>query len=130
MSIRPTLKATTWNGYRSKVRNHVVPYIGGMRLNRVDGGTLNELYAQLLEGGRRKSSRTGKGYSPDVVARAQELRAEGLSLQATADQPPGRVRRGEPHHQGHARVPAPATGRLPGRPDRSSTNRRPSTRAP
>jgi integrase len=85
VSIRPTLKATTWNGYRSKVRNHVVPYIGGMRLNRIDGGTLNELYARLLEGGRRRSSRTGKGYSPEVVAGAQALRAEGLSLQATAD---------------------------------------------
>jgi len=32
VTIRPTLKATTWNGYRSKVRNHVIPYIGAMRL--------------------------------------------------------------------------------------------------
>lgn len=85
VAIRPTLKATTWNGYRSKVRNHIVPYIGGVRLNRVDGGILNELYARLLEGGRRKPSRTGKGYSPEVVARAQALRADGLSLQAAAD---------------------------------------------
>lgn len=85
VTIRSTLKATTWNGYRSKVRNHVIPYIGGMRLTRVDGGVLNALYTQILEGGRRKPSRTGKGYSPDVVTRAQELRAEGLSLQATAD---------------------------------------------
>jgi integrase len=85
VSIRPTLKATTWNGYRSKVRNHVIPYIGGMRLARVDGGTLNELYAKLLAGGRKKPSRTGKGYSPAVVARAQALREDGLSLQATAD---------------------------------------------
>jgi integrase len=85
VSIRPTLKATTWNGYRSKVRNHVIPYIGGMRLARIDGGTLNELYAKLLAGGRKKPSRTGMGYSPDVVSRAQALRKEGLSLQATAD---------------------------------------------
>jgi integrase len=85
VSIRPTLKATTWNGYRSKVRNHVIPYIGGLRISRVDGGTLNELYARLLENGRRKPSRTGKGYSPEVVAQTQALRAAGLSLQATAD---------------------------------------------
>ncbi len=85
VTIRSTLKATTWNGYRSKVRNHVVPYIGGMRLTRIDAGTLNALYTQLLEGGRRKPSRTGKGYSPDVVARAGELRLGGMSLQATAD---------------------------------------------
>jgi integrase len=86
VTIRPTLKATTWNGYRSKVRNHVIPYIGGMRLTRVDGGTLNRLYTQLLESGRRKSSRKGKGYSPAVAARAQQLRADGLSLKATAEQ--------------------------------------------
>jgi integrase len=85
VSIRPTLKATTWNGYRSKLRNHVIPYIGRTRLARVDGGTLNELYAKLLTGGRKKPSRTGKGYSPAVVARAQALREDGLSLQATAD---------------------------------------------
>ena len=86
VAIRPTLKATTWNGYRSKVRNHIVPYLGEMRLTRVDGGTLNKLYAQLLEGGRRRPSRTGRGYSPAVVARAAELRRLGMTLQATADQ--------------------------------------------
>lgn len=85
VAIEPTLKASTYNGYRSKMRNHAIPYIGSLRLTKVDAGALNGLYAQLLASGRRKPSRTGKGYSAAVVSRALELRAEGLTLQATAD---------------------------------------------
>ena len=32
------------------------------------------------------ASRTGKGYSPEVVERATELRSQGVSLAATAEQ--------------------------------------------
>lgn len=85
VAIRPTLKESTWNGYRSKVRNHIVPYLGTVKLTKVDAGSLNSLYATLLESGRRKPSRTGKGYSPAVVERALALRADGLTLQGTAD---------------------------------------------
>lgn len=85
VAIEPTLKASTYNGYRSKMRNHAIPYIGSLRLTKVDAGALNGLYAQLLASGRRKPSRTGKGYSAAVVSRALELRAEGQTLQATAD---------------------------------------------
>lgn len=85
VAIEPTLKASTYNGYRSKVRNHAIPYIGSLRLTKVDAGALNGLYAQLLSSGRRRSSRAGQGYSSDVVDRAMELRSEGLTLQATAD---------------------------------------------
>ena len=28
VAIEPTLKESTWNGYESKARNHVIPYIG------------------------------------------------------------------------------------------------------
>ncbi len=85
-AIRPTVKQSTWNGYASKARNHVVPHLGRMKLTRVDAGVLNRLYADLLASGRKQSSRKGVGYSPAVVSRAQELRAAGLTLQATADQ--------------------------------------------
>jgi len=127
-TIRSTVKATTWNGYRSKIRNHVIPYIGGMRLMRVDGGVLNALYTQLLEGGRRKPSRTGKGYSPAVVARAQELRAEGLSLQATADRL--QVEVNEASHITKDTLRPCSGDRLPTGPTRPrSTTRSPSIRA-
>jgi integrase len=84
-AIRPTVKASTWNGYASKARNHIVPHLGPMKLTKVDAGVLNRLYADLLASGRLPSSRKGRGYSPAVLERAQELRVEGLTLQATAD---------------------------------------------
>jgi integrase len=64
----------------------VIAHIGSTRLTKVDAGVLNGLYVQLLASGRRLPSRTGRGYSGEVIARALELRSEGLSLVATAEQ--------------------------------------------
>ncbi len=63
----------------------MIAHIGNVRLTKVDGGTLNGLYAHLLANGRRRPSRTGRGYSSQVVERALELRADGLTLGATAE---------------------------------------------
>lgn len=84
LAIKPTVRPSTFDSYARNVRNHVIDHIGSLRLSKVDGGTLNGLYAQLLASGRRRPSRTGRGYSDVVVRRAQQLRAEGVSLQATA----------------------------------------------
>jgi integrase len=85
-AIEPTVRPSTHDSYSRNVRNHVTPHIGRIRLTKVDAGVLNGLYALLLSSGRRPSSRTGKGYTPEVVTRAQQLRGEGRSLAATADQ--------------------------------------------
>jgi integrase len=84
-AIEPTVRISTFDSYSRNVRNHVIVHIGTGRLNRVDAGTLNTLYAHLLAAGRRKPSRTGRGYSVDVVNRAIALRRKGLSLAATAE---------------------------------------------
>jgi integrase len=84
-AIEPTLRPSTFDSYSRNVRNHVIAHIGSVRLTKVDAGTLNGLYAHLLASGRRKPSRTGRGYSPDVVDRALDLRADGLTLAATAE---------------------------------------------
>jgi integrase len=84
-AIEPTVRPSTFDSYSRNVRNHVVAHIGSVRLTKVDPGTLNGLYAHLLSSGRRKPSRTGRGYSSDVVERALALRAEGLTLAATAE---------------------------------------------
>jgi integrase len=84
-AIEPTLRPSTFDSYSRNVRNHVIAYIGSVRLTKIDAGTLNGLYAHLLASGRRKPSRTGRGYSPDVVERALELRADGLTLAETAE---------------------------------------------
>jgi integrase len=84
-AIEPTLRPSTFDSYSRNVRNHVIAHIGGVRLTKVDAGMLNGLYAHLLAAGRRKPSRTGRGYSPEVLDRALELRVDGLTLAATAE---------------------------------------------
>jgi integrase len=83
-TVEPTLRPGTFDSYSRNVHNHVVSHIGSMRLTKVDAGALNGLYATLLASGRRPSSRRGKGYSPEVLERALELRAGGTSLKDTA----------------------------------------------
>ena len=84
-AIEPTIRPSTFDSYSRNMRNHVIPYVGSVRLAKVDAGTLNGLYAHLLAAGRRRPSRTGRGYSPEVVGRALELRSDGLTLAATAE---------------------------------------------
>jgi len=100
-----TVRPSTFDSYSRNVKNHVVAHIGPVRLTKVDAGVLNGLYAELLTSGRCKPSRTGKGYSPEVVERANKLRSQGVTLAATAEQLRS-VHRGRAHHQGHARVTA------------------------
>jgi integrase len=84
-AIEPTVRPSTFDSYARNVRNHVSAHIGSVRLTKVDAGTLNGLYARLLASGRRRPSRTGRGYSSAVVERAVELRSGGLTLAATAE---------------------------------------------
>jgi len=46
---------------------------------------LNGLYAKLLASGRQQPSRLGAGYSMAVVERALAFRADGMTLEATAE---------------------------------------------
>ena len=85
-AIEHTVQPSTFDSYERNVRNHVVAHIGHVRLAKVDAGVLNALYARLLSSGRCKSSRTGTGYSQQVIDRAQELRARGVTLAATVEQ--------------------------------------------
>jgi integrase len=63
-TIAPTVRDSTHYSYERNVRLHVTPYIGRVRLDRVDAGILNGLYAKLLAEGRR--DRPG-GLSPRSV---------------------------------------------------------------
>ena len=85
-AIEHTVRPSTFDSYQRNVHNHVIAHIGSTRLAKVDAAVLNGLYVLLLTSGRRQPSRTGRGYSPAVVERAIELRADGLSLAATAEQ--------------------------------------------
>jgi len=85
-AIEHTVRLSTFDSYSRNMHNHVIAHIGSIKLTKVDAGVLNGLYALLLTSGRRRPSRTGRGYSPAVVERALELRVDGMSLAATAEQ--------------------------------------------
>lgn len=49
---RRSLAESTWESYERNIRNHVVPNIGHLSLQAIDGAVLNRLYSTLLESGR------------------------------------------------------------------------------
>lgn len=68
-AIKSTIRTTSYLSYESHLRNHICPYIGTKRLDRIDGGVLNDLFTHLLTRGRR----TGGGLSPATVKRVHAV---------------------------------------------------------
>jgi integrase len=64
-AIEATVRASTFFSYSGHVRRHVVPRIGGLRLQDLTGGRLNAFYATLLSEGRRD----GSSLAPATVRR-------------------------------------------------------------
>lgn len=54
--IQSTVRYSTWKGYRSYVRTHVVPALGRIPLQGLTAAHLNKLYANLLEKGLSPTS--------------------------------------------------------------------------
>lgn len=48
-SMRSRVRATTWRSYRSNLEKHVVPRIGGLKLQALTPIHLNALYSDLLQ---------------------------------------------------------------------------------
>ncbi len=67
VTIEPTVRPSTHHSYDRNMRVHVIPAIGDVPLQSVDGGTLNRLYADLLATGN-KGHRAGEGLAPRSVA--------------------------------------------------------------
>ena len=68
-AIRATVRPATLDKYMRDLHNHVVPHIGHLPLSRVDGPTLNKLWATLAESGRavRRPDGEPAGLSPKSV---------------------------------------------------------------
>ena len=49
--VRPSLRYATWRRYRELLRLHVVPYLGGQPLQRLEPQQVEHLYALLLKQG-------------------------------------------------------------------------------
>lgn len=79
---RSKLRPGTWATYRRYIDVHVVPAIGAMKLQSLDAGHLERLYADLLAAGRRPAR---EGRPAEVAATAQALKAQGHTWQEVAD---------------------------------------------
>ena len=65
---RVTLRPSTAASYEQLIRNYILPTIGGIRLQAVDGSTLTRLYGELLTSGRTVARRNaGAGLSAKTV---------------------------------------------------------------
>lgn len=65
---RVALRPSTAASYEQLIRNYVLPTIVGVRLQSLDGSTLNRLYAELLTNGRRSTRHNvGSGLSVKTV---------------------------------------------------------------
>lgn len=63
-AIEPTIQASTLSSYRMNINKHVIPGLGGMKLQAITPKALNTFYAGLLASGRVN----GKGgLSPKTV---------------------------------------------------------------
>jgi integrase len=91
----PTLEESTYVSYARNIRLHVVPFIGGIRLQQLTPMDLNALYRELLESGRRPSSAQPSRHDSDVLDIIARLRGDGCTWQqiadAVAEQFPGQV---------------------------------------
>jgi integrase len=63
--MRTQVKASTLDSYRRNLENHVLPVLGGVPLQQLSPGHLNNLYRDLLGGGRRNGA--GGGLSAKTV---------------------------------------------------------------
>jgi integrase len=72
----PNLRESTWQSYQGELGRHVIPHLGGVKLQKLNAVHLNRLYAQLLADGRTD----GKGgLSPRTVRYIHTVIRKALS---------------------------------------------------
>jgi integrase len=77
-TIKPTIRPGSHASYEAMIRLHVTPRIGDVRLQALDGGQLNYLFAQLLAPGANRKQRD-VGLSPRSVAYTATILKRALS---------------------------------------------------
>jgi integrase len=81
----PTLEESTYVSYERYIRLHVLPYVGGILLQRLTPMDLNSLYRTLLEHGRRTPGPPKRQHDPELLNLVAKLRADGLTWQRVAE---------------------------------------------
>ncbi len=83
--LPPTLEESTYVSYSRNIALHVVPYIGGIRLQELTPMDLNALYRKLLDSGRRPPGVPARHHDPAVLDLIAKLKADGNTWQQVAD---------------------------------------------
>jgi len=78
-----TLEASTIQGYRKIIRNHVAPQLGSLPLGKLTATRLSQHYRSLELNGRRDNKRPGSGLSASTVQKVHVL--IGAMLDAAVD---------------------------------------------
>lgn len=65
-AVRHQLAPSTFDSYERNVRHHIVPGIGGIQLQALDGAALDRFYGHLLAAGRKRGSQ-GPGLKARTV---------------------------------------------------------------
>jgi integrase len=65
-AARRELADSTWESYARNVRNHLVPHIGAIRLQALDGVHIDLMYTELLTSGRMRGQQSA-GLKPRTV---------------------------------------------------------------
>jgi len=80
----PNLEESTYESYERDIRLHVIPYIGGIPLQKLSPMDLNGLYRTLLDSGRC-GPQPPKRHPASLVDRAIRLRTEGLTYETICE---------------------------------------------
>ena len=83
--VKRKLAESTWESYERNIRHHVVPQLGSVQLQALDGGMLNRLYSELLVSGRVRGSRSGH----DRARRRRDDGCRGQGPRRREAAPPG-----------------------------------------
>jgi Phage integrase, N-terminal SAM-like domain len=90
-SFRPphAIRDTTHDGYKRHLENHVMPVLGGMRLQDLTTVDLNELWARLAKSGRLDgkgglSSRTIRSLNHLISQTLVDAQVQGLVVKNVA----------------------------------------------
>jgi integrase len=87
-TMRSQVKPTTWDAYDRNMRLHILPTLGGVRLQDLTPARLNKLYAQLLETsngrGGKLSAKTVRNLHTIVHKALADAVDQGLVVQNPA----------------------------------------------
>jgi len=89
--MKPSLRPTTWESYKTQANKHILPALGHLRLSQLQTSNLQTLYNQKLNGGRADGKEGG--LSPRSVryihvvlhAALEQAKKEGLITINVAD---------------------------------------------